>query len=189
MKAPRKPRPAPKQAPRATEEHSHGSPPFAPDSSHKFKNILDFAPFGLRFSRENTKLPQRNLNFCPFSAYFAHLLPLLLGPQVVRLPSSAQVLPECPHSPGMQGTRGKEPEQQGNEKGREAEREAHKPTKKDTPPIGRAQTTPPPHHKFAPKNQQKVTWGALKKFSEKFFVGMFRGKEKPLALSQRKGAR
>lgn len=27
----------------------------------------------------------------------------------------------------------------------------------------------------------------MKKFSEKFFGGMFRGKEKPLALSQRKG--
>ena len=63
-------------------------------------------------------------------------------------------------------------------------RQAHK---KGHPPLLQGAGSPSPHHKFAPKNQQKVAWGALKKFSEKFFGGMFRGKEKPLALSQRKG--
>lgn len=43
------------------------------------------------------------------------------------------------------------------------------------PPIGQGTGSPSPHHKFAPKNQQKVAWVDMKKFSEKFFGGMFRG--------------
>ena len=75
----------------------------------------------------------------------------------------------------------------------ESEREQEQPTSPQAhkigyPPHRQGAGSRSPHHKFAPKNQQKVAWVDLKKFSEKFFVGMFRGKEKPLALSQRKGA-
>ena len=86
-------------------------------------------------------------------------------------------------------------EQQGNTerrgRGRERKekepRQAHKPTKKGYPPLLQGAGSRSPPQFFAPKNQQKVAWVVMKKFSEKFFVGMFRGKEKPLALSQRKG--
>ena len=89
-------------------------------------------------------------------------------------------------SPQGKRERGKEPEQQG--KGKEPEQQAHKPTKKGTPPPScKGAGSPSPHHKFAPKNQQKVAWGDLKKFSEKFFVGMFRGQEKPLAFLNGRG--
>lgn len=71
-------------------------------------------------------------------------------------------------------------------KGKKEPRQAHK-KKGYPPPIWQGAGSPSPHHKFASKNQQKVAWVDMKKFSEKFFGGMFRGKEKPLALSQRKG--
>ena len=73
-------------------------------------------------------------------------------------------------------------------KGKEAERQqAHKPTKKGTPPYCKGQAAVPLITNSRQKISKKSPWGDLKKFSEKFFVGMFRGKEKPLALSQRKG--
>ena len=72
--------------------------------------------------------------------------------------------------------------------GKEAERQAHKPTKKGyPPPIGREQAAIPLITNSRQKISKKSLGVVLKKFSEKFFVGMFRGKEKPLALSQRKG--
>ena len=73
-------------------------------------------------------------------------------------------------------------------KGNEGSPQAHKPTKRGTPPpIGREQAAFPLIKNSRQKISKKSHWVDLKKFSEKFFVGMFRGKEKPLALSQRKG--
>ena len=64
--------------------------------------------------------------------------------------------------------------------------QAHK--ERGTPPYCKGAGSPSPHHKFAPKNQQKVAWGALKKFSEKFFGGMFRGQRKtPRVISTEGG--
>lgn len=72
--------------------------------------------------------------------------------------------------------------------GRGAEREAHKPTKRGyPPPIGKGQAALPLITNSRQKIRKKSLGVVLKKFSEKFFGGMFRGKEKPLALSQRKG--
>ena len=63
-----------------------------------------------------------------------------------------------------------------------------KPTKKGTPPpMGREQAALPLITNSRQKISKKSLGVVMKKFSEKFFVGMFRGKEKPLALSQRKG--
>ena len=75
---------------------------------------------------------------------------------------------------------------------REAERgegkgKPSKPTKKGTPPMGRVQAALPLITNSRQKISKKSLGVDLKKFSEKFFGGMFRGKEKPLALSQRKG--
>ena len=189
MKAPTSSPNKPQEPPRNTATEAHNLPTFYP----LFSNVSLLLPYyGIAKHRENTTPLQIILNFCPLSAYFAHLLPLLSGPQVVRLPSSAQVLPECSHSPEMQGTRGKEPEQQGNEKGNEAEREAHKPTspqKRAPPPIGRAQTAPPPHHKFAPKNQQKSRLGCFEKIFGKIFRGNVSGERKtPRVISTEGGS-
>ena len=53
--------------------------------------------------------------------------------------------------------------------------------------MGREQAALPLITNSRQKISKKSLGVILKKFSEKFFVGMFRGKEKPLALSQRKG--
>ena len=72
-------------------------------------------------------------------------------------------------------------------KGKGASKQASKPLKKGTPPYCREQAALPLITNSRQKISKKSPWGILKKISEKFFVGMFRGKEKPLALSQRKG--
>ena len=76
-------------------------------------------------------------------------------------------------------------ERAGAKKGSEASQQAHK--ERDTPPYCKGQAAVPLHKNSRQKISKKSPWVALKKFSEKFFGGMFRGKEKPLALSQRKG--
>ena len=81
--------------------------------------------------------------------------------------------------------RKKEPEQVRGE--RKAARQAHKPTTRGPPPTGRAKEAAFLITNSRQKISKKSPWVDLKKFSEKFFVGMFRGKEKPLALSQGKG--
>lgn len=53
--------------------------------------------------------------------------------------------------------------------------------------MGRVQAALPLITNSRQKISKKSLGVDLKKFSEKFFGGMFRGKEKPLALSQRKG--
>lgn len=60
-------------------------------------------------------------------------------------------------------------------KGRKAEREAHKPTKRGTPPHRQGAGSRSPHHKFAPKNQQKVAWGSYEKIFGKIFRGNVSG--------------
>lgn len=73
-------------------------------------------------------------------------------------------------------------------KERAGKKGASKPTKKGTPPpMGREQAALPLITNSRQKISKKSLGVVMKKFSEKFFVGMFRGKEKPLALSQRKG--
>ena len=59
--------------------------------------------------------------------------------------------------------------------------------RKGHPPHRQGAGSPSPHHKFAPKNQQKVAWGSFEKIFGKIFRGNVSGEEKPLALSQRKG--
>lgn len=77
-------------------------------------------------------------------------------------------------------------------KGKRAERKkgGDKPTspQKGVPPHSQLARRCSPPQFFAPKNQQKVAWVALKKFSEKFFVGMFRGQRKtPCVISTEGG--
>lgn len=158
-------------------------PPFAPC----FQMFLYFCPIGVSQNTEKTQDHFKEiLTFAPFQPILSRFAPF-------KWYGCPHPLKSCQSAPIVQRCKGQGAKSRSKERERERERggtrspQAHK--KRAPPPIGRAQTTPPPHHKFAPKNQQKVTWGALKKFSEKFFVGMFRGKEKPLALSQRKGAR
>ena len=66
--------------------------------------------------------------------------------------------------------------------------QAHKPTKKGYPPIGREQAAVPLITNSRQKISKKSPWVDLKKISEKFFVGMFRGKEKPLAFLNGRGS-
>lgn len=199
-----------------------------------FPNVSLLLPFLVSENPEETPNPLKKiLIFAPFQPILSRFA-LLSGPQAVRLPSSAQVLPECSHSPEMprwvrvlsvlhyqagcrnnnptrteehkrttcttnkasrQGTReragtkkGKGNEERKKGEGKGTEREAHKPTKKGTPPpYCKEQAAFPLITNSRQKISKKSLGVDLKKFSEKFFVGMFRGKEKPLALSQRKG--
>ena len=114
--------------------------------------------------------------------------PTKRGTQQDQLPRwcrGAGVLPMLPANQERKPTR-KEGRQR--KKGKAKKRSDNKPTKKGTPPpIARGRKHLPSSQIRAKKSAKSRLGVVLKKFSEKFFVGMFRGKEKPLALSQRKG--
>ena len=64
---------------------------------------------------------------------------------------------------------------------KEAERQAHKPTspqRKGYPPHRQGAGSLSPHHKFAPKNQQKVALGRFEKIFGKIFRGNVSGERK-----------
>ena len=171
-------------------------PTICPPFALKFKKYLILHSLSVRKSRGNTKAPQRILNFCPFSAYFSPFCPccqvlrqsegIKAGPRNGSPPpnktrnttgAAAPMVPELSASQERnKGTRErkKEPEQAG------------KPIKKG-PPLLQGAGSLSPHHKFAPKNQQKVALGCFEKIFGKVFRWNVSGKEKPLALSQRKG--
>ena len=66
----------------------------------------------------------------------------------------------------------------------ERQRQAHKPTKKGYPPHRQGAGSLSPHHKFAPKNQQKVALGRFEKIFGKIFRGNVSGERKtPCVIS------
>ena len=79
------------------------------------------------------------------------------------------------------------------DKGQEREREragaTQQPNKeRDTPPLLQWAGSPSPHHKFAPKNQQKVAWGRFEKIFGKIFRGNVSGERKtPRVISTEGG--
>ena len=75
------------------------------------------------------------------------------------------------------------------ERKKEREREAQQANKeRDTPPYGQGAGSPSPHHKFAPKNQQKVAWGSYEKIFGKIFRGNVSGERKtPRVISTEGG--
>ena len=147
-------------------------PPFAPC----FQMFLYFCRFRYPKIPRKHQSPSKNSLFLPLFSLFQPLFALIWGyrgaPIVQR---------------GKERKKGTEQRKEKRKGKGAASPQAHKPTKKGYPPLLQGTGSRSPHHKFAPKNREKVAWDVLKKFSEKFFVGMFRGKEKPLALSQRKG--
>ena len=126
-----------------------------------------------------------------------HPFALLSGPQAVQLPSSAQVLPECSrcccpqdHKPTRERKRNERKSR--NNKGTrdksekaEASQQAHK--ERDTPPIASWQDAAPLITNSRQKISKKSLGVVLKKFSEKFFGGMFRGKKNPLRYLNGRG--
>ena len=83
----------------------------------------------------------------------------------------------------IEGTRERE-----RGKGNEGSPQAHKPTKKGTPPpYCKGQAAVPLITNSRQKISKKSLGVVLKKFSEKFFVGMFRGKENPLRYLNGRG--
>ena len=88
---------------------------------------------------------------------------------------------ERKEEPEQQGTREERQRERGSEGATSQQRKGHPP-----PLLQRAGGRSPPQF-FAPKNQQKVAWVDLKKFSEKFFGGMFRGKKNPLRYLNERG--
>ena len=163
-------------------------------------------PLSVRKSRGNTQPHKRNLNFCPFSAYFSPFCPCC---QVLRQSEGIgqDRGREAQHHPTKRGTQQDQPprwvqvlpmllaNQERNKrkslhsrsKERERERgtkerqgQAHKPTKKGTPPpYCREQAAFPLITNSRQKISKKSLGVDLKKFSEKFFGRMFRGKKNP----------
>ena len=82
-------------------------------------------------------------------------------------------------------TRKRGNEGKGNERKAATSPQAHK--ERDTPPYCKGQAAVPLITNSRQKISKKSPWVDLKKFSEKFFVGMFRGKEKPLAFLNGRG--
>ena len=71
---------------------------------------------------------------------------------------------------------------------RERQRQAQKPTKRGTPPHRQGAGSLSPHHKFAPKNQQKVALGRFEKIFGKIFRGNVSGERKtPCVISTEGG--
>ena len=82
-------------------------------------------------------------------------------------------------------TRNEKGKGKGKGKGNEKPRE---PIKKGTPPLLQGAGSPSPHHKFAPKNQQKVAWGGFEKIFGKIFRGNVSGERKtPRVISTEGG--
>ena len=152
MKAPTSSPNKPQEPPRNAATEAHNLPTFYP----LFSNVSLLLPYyGIAKHRENTTPLQRNLNFCPFSAYFAHLLPL--GTSHHRPPQQDQPTRADRGSPALikPHTAGAK---KGNEKGREAEREAHKPTKKEHPPLLAGHRQPLP---LITNSRQKISKKSL----------------------------
>lgn len=93
----------------------------------------------------------------------------------------------------QQGTqRKKEPEHRKGQGTRARKRKSRsKPTspqKGVPPPIGQGIGNPSPHHKFAPKNQQKVAWGRFEKIFGKIFRWNVSGERKTPRVISTEGA-
>ena len=110
---------------------------------------------------------------------------------------AAPMMPECsrccqPIGNGSpQGQRERNKEKRGGEREREREAERGKPTspqRKGHPPLSQRAGLLSPHHKFAPKNQQKVALGRFEKIFGKIFRGNVSGERKtPCVISTEGG--
>ena len=185
--APRKATTSSQTSPRSHEEHSHASPPFKPQ-------IQKFISFRTLWVSENPEKTLSHLKeiliFAPFQPISAPLRPVRSA-TIVQPPRCFQVLPGAAilseeRKPTRQATRNEK-------KGSEAERKkgSDKPTspqKRGTPLLLAEYRRLSPHHKFAPKNQQKVAWGGFEKIFGKIFRWNVSGVRKTPCVSQRKGA-
>ena len=101
-------------------------------------------------------------------------------------PDGARVLPMPLADQERNKGRGKEERKKGGTK--ERRRQAHKPTKRGYPTLRQVKTSCFPHHKFAPKNQQKVALGCFEKIFGKIFRGNVSGERKtPCVISTEGG--
>ena len=89
--------------------------------------------------------------------------------------------PRCCQPIGNGSPQGKK---ERNERKAATSPQAHKPTKKGVPPHRQGAGSLSPHHKFAPKNQQKVALGSFEKIFGKIFRGNVSGERKtPCVIS------
>ena len=184
--APRKPRPAPKSH-RGTQPRK---PTICPPFATQFQKYFCFCPFwSPKFPRKHQR-PSKNVLLLPlFSLFCPHA-------GLSRCSHSPE-LPRCCQSIGNGSPQGKRERNKRKSRskwgtrereGKEAERQqAHKPTKRGYPPLLQGAGSPSPHHKFAPKNQQKVALGRFEKIFGKIFRGNVSGQRKTPRVSQRKG--
>ena len=196
------------QAPRSTEERSPICPPFAP----QIQKYISFCPLWVSENPEETlSHPKEFLIFAPFQPILA---PLPLLPVVLMLPRESEQdrgrteagkprttqqneehnRTSCPDGarvlPMLLANRERKPTRTEGTRERERKKAGDKPTspqKGVPPPTGRAKEAAFLITNSRQKISKKSPWGDLKKFSEKFFVGMFRGQRKTPRVSQRKG--
>ena len=133
--------------------------------------------------------------FCTFSALFALIRGYLGAPIVQSRHDAASQSGTEAHKDKGNATR----KRAGaaciagatRERGKKRSRASDKPTspqKRGTPPLLQWAGSPSPHHKFAPKNQQKVALGRFEKIFGKIFRGnVSGGKKNPLRYLNGRG--
>ena len=187
-----------KQATTTTEERSHGSPNL-PTFCPLFPNVSLLLPCsGIAKHRENTNAPQRNLNFCPFSAPFTLIWGYLGAPDSQELPRWVQVRPMLlANQAGATRERGKGKERQAPTRQANKERnerksrsnpaspQAHK--KRVPPPYCRGQAAVPLHKNSRQKISKKVALGSFEKIFGKIFRWNVSVERKPLAFLNGRG--
>ena len=97
-----------------------------------------------------------------------------------ELPQWVQVLPMLPANQERKPTRKENAtsERAGAIEERKKEGASPQAHKKRVPPLLQGAGSRSPHHKFAPKNQQKVAWGSFEKIFGKIFRGNVSGERK-----------
>ena len=180
----RKPSSTPQRASNSSPEPPRNAATEAPEIlpfCHSIPKILLLLPFLVSEIPDKTPTPLKEFFiFAPFQPILPPFAP-------VRSAPNSPAAPMLPANRERKPTRKEGTQQRKKGKAKKRSDKPTSPQKEGTPPYCKEQAAIPLITNSRQKISKKSPWVVLKKFSEKFFVGMFRGKEKPLALSQRKG--
>ena len=169
----RKPQGSPEQLPNKPQEPPRNAAQFAHLASPQFKNILVFAPFECpKIPRKHQSTPKKSL-FLPLFSLFQ---PLLTCSECSHSPEPPDA-PRCSQCCTIKTDASEETHKE-REKGKGKEAEPASQQKRESPPLRQGAASRSPHHKFAPKNQEKVAWGRFEKIFGKIFRGNVSGVKK-----------
>ena len=173
---PKEPDISPKEHRGTQPRKPHICPPFAPC----FQMFLYFCPLWVSQNTEETlDHLKRYFTFAPFQPISAPFAPVRSAPIVQGCPDGCRCSRCCSPSGTEAHKTSQQEKESGAKKGSGKRKNRGKPTnpqrKGYPPPYGRAQAALPLITNSRQKISKKSLGVDLKKFSEKFFVGMFRG--------------